>query len=112
MSYNKKSGNGSKLKRSSKAKSQKCKTTYPNISFDPSVKKVDWSKKKKRVCEVSFKKEGVFIKEKIKKILIYPLPSYRSHKYLVKNTVLETLSGEKIRLTNIRSGALLGEPIK
>ena len=60
------------------------------------------------VNQITFKVDGSFVNKKIKKIVDYPIPSHRSHNYVVKNTVVQTVDGQKVKVTHVRSGALLG----
>ena len=99
MNYTKK--NGSLIRRSSKKLIEKNKIVYPKYRFGysmhPNVR-----------SNISYKKQGKFVKGEIKTVFFHPVSKYKSKNYLVKNTILITNDGDKVRLTNLNEGRLLG----
>ena len=98
MAFTKK--NGTLLHRSSKHKHQRCKKTYPKFRLG--------LKGKNFVNQISYKVGETFVKKTILDVVYYPVPSYKSKKFLVKNTVVKTETFDLVRITSLNSGRLIG----
>jgi ribosomal protein S8E len=94
--------NGTKLKVTSKAK--------VGVKINPRFR-LGTKQKNNLLCFISFKKENVFVKEKITQITYYPIPKYVSKKYMIKNTIVRTESGSLVRIMNLNQGRILGQVI-
>lgn len=91
--------NGTKLSTTSKKK--------VGAKINPTFRLGD-KQKNNFLCYISFKKQGVFVKEKITQVIYYPISKHVSKKYLTKNTKVKTETGSVVRITNLNQGRLIG----
>lgn len=117
MNFNKRTGSGATLKRSSKDVRQKCKVTFPRTRFALELRKTLSQQRDNKmtfVDRISFKEpdSGLFVNEKIKRVMHYPNPSYSSKQYLTRNTVVLTMNDRRVTIVKIHQGHLIGTLIR
>ena len=94
--------NGTKLKVTSKGK--------VGVKISPRFR-LGTKQKNNFLCFISFKKEDAFVKEKITEITYYPIPKYRSKRYMIRNSIVKTETGSLVRIMNLNEGRILGQMI-